>query len=127
MELIFTQEIKDNWVNALESGNFTQGYGKLEDDSKGTIRYCCIGVLGHITKGLSNYNCLKKGETIPENGICPYAFLRQNKIDTKPIWMENDLYSDNDHDPDNKRPEAYKDDYSNVIEIIKALPINTKS
>lgn len=45
-------EIKEAWVNALRSGAYVQGIGKLkvvEDDSENQNvdepRYCCIGVL----------------------------------------------------------------------------------
>jgi len=37
----FTQEVKDKWVNALESGVYKKGTGRLKRGDK----YCCIGVL----------------------------------------------------------------------------------
>ena len=40
----FTQEVKDKWVNALESGVYKKGTGKLRIGDK----YCCIGVLVEI-------------------------------------------------------------------------------
>jgi hypothetical protein len=36
----FTQEVKDKWVNALESGVYKKGTGKLRIGDK----YCCIFV-----------------------------------------------------------------------------------
>jgi len=40
----FTQEVKDKWITALESGAYEKGTGKLRYDDK----YCCIGVLVEI-------------------------------------------------------------------------------
>jgi hypothetical protein len=34
-------EIAEKWVTALESGEYTQGFGVLQQDGK----YCCLGVL----------------------------------------------------------------------------------
>lgn len=36
------QDIKDQWVNALESDEYTQGFGELRTTAFG---YCCLGVL----------------------------------------------------------------------------------
>jgi hypothetical protein len=40
------KELADKWANALESGNYEQGYGtlKTEDD-----KYCCWGVYCEIS------------------------------------------------------------------------------
>jgi hypothetical protein len=42
------QRIKKEWVDALRSGTYEQGFGSLRKDGK----YCCLGVLcaviGHI-------------------------------------------------------------------------------
>ena len=40
----FTQEVKEKWVNALESGTYEKGTGQLKISNK----YCCIGVLVEI-------------------------------------------------------------------------------
>lgn len=40
-------EIKREWVEALRSGKYKQGSGRLRDD---TDRYCCLGVLCDIVK-----------------------------------------------------------------------------
>jgi len=36
----FTQEVKEKWVNALESGTYEKGTGQLKISNK----YCCIFV-----------------------------------------------------------------------------------
>ena len=43
------QEVKDEWVTALRSGDYKQGEGMLRqvlDDN--TEAYCCLGVLCEI-------------------------------------------------------------------------------
>lgn len=114
MELKFTQEVKDNWIKALESGNFKQGYHFLVSDDLETKqeKYCCIGVLGEVTEGLSNKATLS-------DSINPYRFLEMSGINLKEIWTLNDRCSTGS----SSRPKDYKDDYSNVLEHIKALPI----
>lgn len=37
------------WIEALESGEFTQGVGMLAyQDHNGDIRYCCLGVVSEL-------------------------------------------------------------------------------
>lgn len=104
----FTQEIKDNWIANLESGNYKQGFSQLyvkRDNS-----FCCIGVLGHVTKGLDN--------DYKENEKNPYDFL-QRTIGEPAMTI---LYETNDEDSDNTE---YPRDYSNVIDLVKALPVQS--
>ena len=43
------QEIKDRWVNALESGQYRQGFGQLHAVSvDGIEQFCCLGVLSNL-------------------------------------------------------------------------------
>jgi len=44
-----TKKLKQKWIEALRSGNYTQGQGFLCNDNK----YCCLGVLAKIA-GLSS-------------------------------------------------------------------------
>lgn len=119
MNIQFTQEVKDNWVKALESGNFKQGYTHLETPiAPNEIAYCCLGVLGHITEGVTNQRDAKF------NGkVCPYNFLIKAGIEVEEIWRLNDKFKPNVDDPNPLRPADYKDDYSNVLEHIKSLPV----
>jgi hypothetical protein len=41
------KEIKDEWVNALRSGEYKQGKNYLRTDNGEGDRYCCLGVLGN--------------------------------------------------------------------------------
>ena len=51
------KKIKQDWINALKSGNYIQGSGQLcnflEGDELDEIEYCCLGVLGSLL-GCSN-------------------------------------------------------------------------
>lgn len=40
--------IKEKWLTALRSGDYTQGKGCLKQGSCGTLAYCCLGVLAEI-------------------------------------------------------------------------------
>ncbi len=103
----FTQEIKDKWVEALESGKYKQGYVQLHNKTDNT--FCCIGVLGDVCDFLTN----KKSE--------PYNFLHNavGEDVTSILWRENDTMN---HFR-TERPKGYKDDYSNVLEMVKALNV----
>lgn len=99
-EFKFTQEIKDKWLDALKSGNYTQTYATLKREFGTHSEHCCIGVLGEIL------------------GICrneePYEFLNKNigKEITDSIWRTNDsTFNPN------------KCDYSNVIPLIETLEV----
>ncbi len=109
--LQFTKEVKENWLNNLKSGKYKQGFGELYISNDNT--YCCIGVLGHCTEGLtSNENDFNSTDS---NN--PYGFLHKNiRVEkTNELWKKNDalLYQDD---------ESYPRDYSNVISLIEALP-----
>lgn len=49
-------EHKKRWVDALRSGNFSQGTGHLENATYST--YCCLGVLCQL--GVESNACIKK-------------------------------------------------------------------
>jgi hypothetical protein len=108
----FTQEVKDKWIEALESGKFKQGYATLYNPD--TKAHCCIGVLGAICPFLSN-------EAVDDDKS-PYIFLDNNLGEsiTHQLWKANDSHGTHH----SSRPQGYKDDYSNVIPLIKELKIN---
>lgn len=113
----FTQEIKDNWLQALKSGKYKQGYGALVNHTIEGTFYCCIGVLGEVTDGLADIsNCFEKS---------PYTFLD----DTIGEDNKAELIRINDSFATYKaiRPLDYKDDYSNVIPLIESLPVQTNN
>ena len=107
MELKFTQEVKDKWLENLKSGKYVQGYTTLHNKTKNT--FCCIGVLGDCIEELDN-----KGGPSSLNPTNPYRFLENNNIDIKSIWRLNDR---------NEREKNHKDDYSCVIPLIETLEV----
>jgi hypothetical protein len=103
----FTTEIKEKWLGALKSGDFIQGYRELEIKIEGQqTSFCCIGVLGHITEGLSN---TAYGDS------CPYRFLEKTigHDVQRNLWETNDL---------GKETLNYRGGYENVIPLIEQLP-----
>lgn len=116
MEHKFTQVIKDQWIEALESGRFTQGYTQLVIEqiiNDSTVKtYCCIGVLGEICDFLNNgdglYNIIEEKN--------PYTFLEDNigKDYKIKLWHLNDweFVIRSEHD------------YSNVLPFIRELPVS---
>ena len=100
----FTKEIKNNWLKALKSGEFKQGFGQLKSYEDA---YCCIGVLGCITEGLTE-------DVTDETGQSPYDFLERVIGREK----ERELYQTNDKIDYQK---TGKTDYSNVIPLIEKL------
>lgn len=101
----FTQEVKDNWLEALKSGNFKQGFTELRTPNENA--HCCIGVLGEITEGLHCHYA--------DDKTSPYIFLDDTigYEKSKELWRANDLnYTEN-----------LKRDYSNVIPLIEALEV----
>ena len=50
-------EIKNRWVQALRSGEFVQGFGRLRGpgETPGTYTYCALGVLGAIDGDYYSY------------------------------------------------------------------------
>ncbi len=99
--LQFTKEIKNNWLNNLKSGNFTQAFKCFH----GNGTHCCIAVLDETIKNHPEYN---------ENKSQAFDILRDVKLGTTGI-----LISTND---DSEYIITGKTDYSNVIPLIEALP-----
>lgn len=106
----FTQEVKDKWLKALKSGDYTQYHGALSDiDNK---QFCCIGVLGEIIDGYSG-NEESVCNNIAKN---PYDILNDSPV----INMEgcNKIWECNDNTFDENQP-----DFSNVIPLIETLKV----
>lgn len=102
----FTKEIKDNWLKALRSGEFKQGFFALHNKASNT--YCCIGVLAEITPGL----VCKVTSLSNLDSDNPYRFLR----DTVGNAAVRGIINANDTVPSPKL------DYAAVIPLVEALP-----
>ena len=92
------QEVKKIWVEALRSGKYQQGRGKLKrsDDLKPT--YCCLGVLCEVAyPNDANYHA---DLTVPTEETLKLAGLKYDGMDIKTfrkLWMMNDGHDDNVH------------------------------
>jgi len=113
----FTKEIKNEWIKALESGEYTQGFGALvknkEISISGKTEHCCLGVLGDIHPGLENkVHGFKKKENIN-----PYRFLDSAVSE----YVRSRLVNANDADAFEAQEGKYEQDYSNVLPMIRQL------
>lgn len=68
---MMNEEIKEQWTDALESGEYEQGYGQLVT---GDGKHCCLGVLcelahkaGVVSKRVDDYGIIVFGEEEMEN------------------------------------------------------------
>jgi hypothetical protein len=43
-----TPELKEKWLQALRSGEYTKGKGALRSTTKSGTCYCCLGVLADV-------------------------------------------------------------------------------
>jgi hypothetical protein len=102
----FTQEVKDAWIEALESGEYTQGQFQLENKINNKY-YCCLGVLGEIHDKLFNEGRCN------DNTIDPYSYIDK----TLGLEMKKLLVKTNDS------TKLIKPDYSNVLPLIKSLKV----
>lgn len=72
------QEIKQKWVEALESGKYKQGKGRLKSDDA----YCCLGVLCDLyINETGNGEWIKEEKDLPEDS-------------PKHAFMDNGIVSD---------------------------------
>lgn len=102
-----TKQIKSDWLSALKSGTYKQGFAKLKMICESS--YCCLGVLACV---------LKKEITLDGTRLKGYAgyeifeeLMGKSKTGT--------LFYTNDNDMSTK---GYPCDYSNVIPLIEKLP-----
>lgn len=51
-------QMKQDWCDALESGKYQQGFGRLRDANGG---YCCLGVLQQMVSGKLEQSKHRKG------------------------------------------------------------------
>lgn len=82
-------ELKQQWVEALRSGKYQQGVGRLRTKDG---EYCCLGVLGCIMKlSFDELGC-RFIDKMDETTSSEYPQLPINRID------QNHLISMNDDD-----------------------------
>lgn len=67
-DLKLRSEVKNAWVDALRSGEYQQGKGKLRDHEN---RYCCLGVLADLAIKSGEIDGLEWHETSRDGLIDP--------------------------------------------------------
>ena len=85
------EDFKKEWVAALRSGEYKQGYGELKNN---TGEYCCLGVACDllVKKGLA------KEQT--SNGLNVYALSNDNDLDWSVLPKSIANYLGLSKDPD---------------------------
>ena len=99
----FTQKVKNKWIKAMASGEYTQGKGMLKyTDGDGEVCHCALGVLGELYPKLM------------ESNIGSYQGFNDllTSDTTTAIWKKND-----------KRGTQGNRDFKNIIPFIKEIPV----
>lgn len=74
-------EIKQKWLDALRSGEYKQGKGRLRD---GNGAYCCLGVLQMRTDGdVEKSNIMVNSEMLPLQMPTPDYWIKIGAVDTE--------------------------------------------
>jgi hypothetical protein len=113
-ELKFTKELKSQWLEALKSGKYIQGIGKLINTCDGeTTKHCCLGVLSEIHPKLE---IDKDSDDVIFDGVRvsydPFSVMFNHRTGKKDEFR--DLTSLNDSECDGK--------YTSVIPLIESIP-----
>lgn len=61
--------VKEKWIKALTSGEYTQGEGYLEYEEEGVRKNCCLGVL-----------CRIQGEQPEKDSLSDKFYLYDNQV-----------------------------------------------
>lgn len=78
--------IKAQWVEALRSGNFDQGKGRLKalDPIANTVEHCCLGVLCEVLE-LDEYTNTEGNQV-----FCAYNYLDEHLYIQKGVPVSDD-------------------------------------
>lgn len=115
MDVINNLEHRQQWIDALKSGKYKKGEGRLKTNDN---CYCCLGVLAELNNDLDENNCFK-GFSVALLRNHTAGLIRNLNI---PSSHEYNHYGLNE-DIQNKLA-TINDDYDTfepVIEAIKAL------
>lgn len=75
-----TEEIKQQWCDALRSGKYKQGKGFLCQRIEDEFSYCCLGVLCDILE-LYNFETIAQKGIKTEDGYNYVDYLPENILD----------------------------------------------
>lgn len=77
--------IKRKWLEALRSGKFAQGYGRLCEETKFGARYCCLGVLANI-EGINSDAGFLSERYLPKKIQIPLVYRNDGIGNIKVAW-----------------------------------------
>lgn len=90
-----TPELKAKWVEALRSGEYKQGFGRLRQQGEGAaVAYCCIGVLCEVA-GFKPH-----GDRYLDERLIPLIFsldASTSRLLGLPSRVESSLITSNDN------------------------------
>lgn len=117
-------EHKTKWIEALRSGNYTQGHGFLKYTSiNGIVKYCCLGVLCEVLKdelgliesesldGSWSFNGSRMfpphvdALTLPTDATQKLVYLNDNRGQSFPAiadWIETNVPTDTETEAETK-------------------------
>lgn len=82
------KKFKEKWVNALLSGDFTQGHYNLKKGKGEDIQYCCMGVLCEISG--ESYRNSKSENPLINKKFVPESLRDNKKIQRKLAYMNDE-------------------------------------
>ncbi len=98
-----TKKVKNQWLEALRSGKYKQGKGKLIKATNSGFSYCCLGVLQAIT-GLEIVNselltnkkdiscsCVKGLSTDMQDNLASYNDKEDKSFDWIANWIDKNI------------------------------------
>lgn len=106
-----TQSQKDQWVEALESGNYKQGKYRLRTKDN---KYCCLGVLCEINPDLFNRKYNELNNDFYYNNANAYCASQNGDGLILDMKIQNQLSNMNDNNKTFKEIAAWIKDDSNV-------------
>lgn len=96
------KELKNKWIEALRSGEYKQGQGRLvQSDDNYAKNYCCLGVLCDVMGMEDNGNVFQdKYSRIYETGMYdltePLGLTKKVVVKGKPTVLQDKLIQAND-------------------------------
>ena len=82
-------EIRDKWVNALESGLFKQGRFVLHNTKEDS--YCCLGVLCRVLELPEAFDAKDRGFFMMEDGIEQDTLLSEAQLQAAGLTIDDHM------------------------------------
>lgn len=109
---MLTKKLKQDWIEALESGTYKRGRGRLYDEE--TNKHCCLGVLVEVHPDFKIVDDGMSCARLTETDITQDYFYLNEILGKENVTI---LYKKNDYND-----EYLSQTYEAVLPIIKSLP-----